>query len=380
MKLSQKNKTIIAIVLFVAIFAALVLIASFLDLQVSKLLTKGILKEGEYFATDFFGVLLECVGCIPIYLMIAFACCVLFWTCLRIVRKRNNALGIVLAVVCAIGVAAACWYTLKDIMGYVFEHSISRVNVANGNSAAVIGNTLEALDKFEHSAVLYAIEAIVGVLIAVPALFAAKLFSEETLKKLVKFIFATAVALVVANVLIMIIKTPIGRMRFRAINSTLGQGMIDRDMVQGYTPWYKINGQPNEGVLAAYESTYGVTDAFKSFPSGHTCSAGTVYALMMLPDLFEFKRKKGAKLACWIVPIVYVALVAISRIMVGAHYMSDVTFGGTIAFVCIMIAREIIVLKGKNVRALFSKKSDEKESEAAAEKEEAIPQAVQESK
>lgn len=373
MKLSQKNKTIIAIVLFAAIFAALVLIASFLDLQVSKLLTKGSLKEGDYYATGFFGVLLECVGCVPIYLMIAFACCVLFWTCLKIVRKRNNALGIVLAVVCAIGVVAACWYTVKDVMGYVFEHAAYWAQVEGLSANA-------GLHKFEHSGAMYAIDAVLGIIMAAPAIMATKLFSEETLKKLVKFILATAVALVVANVLIMIIKTPIGRMRFRAINSTLGQGMINNRMVQGYTPWYKINGQPNDGVLAAFESTYGVTDAFKSFPSGHTCSAGTVYALMMLPDLFEFKRKKGAKLACWIVPIVYVALVAISRIMVGAHYMSDVTFGGTIAFVCVMIAREIIVLKGKNVRALFSKKSDEKAGEATAEKEEAIPQAVQESK
>ncbi|MDE6060839.1 MAG: phosphatase PAP2 family protein, partial [Clostridia bacterium] len=77
-------------------------------------------------------------------------------------------------------------------------------------------------------------------------------------------------------------------------------------------------------VLESFEKTYGVTDAFKSFPSGHTCSAGTIYALIMIPTLFGYNGKKeklGATIACWVVPIVYTMLVAISRIMVGAHYM-----------------------------------------------------------
>ena len=171
MKLSQKNKTIIAIVLFVAILAALVLIASFLDLQVSKLLTKGSLKEGDYYATGFFGVLLECVGCVPIYLMIAFACCVLFWTCLKIVRNRNNVLGIVLAVVCAIGVVAACWNTVKDVMGYVFEHAAYWAQVEGLSATA-------GLHKFEHSGAMYAIDAVLGIIMAAPAIMATKLFNE----------------------------------------------------------------------------------------------------------------------------------------------------------------------------------------------------------
>lgn len=352
MKLTQKNKTIIAIALFIVIFTALVLIASFLDLQISQLLTKGTLEKGEYFANDFFGVFLECVGCIPIYLMIAFALCVLFWSGLKLLRKRNNALGIALAVVCGIGVVAVCWYTVKDIMGYVFEHTAywSQVESLSAN---------EGLHKFEHSAVMFCIEAVIGALIAVPSVFATKLLSEETLKKLLRFIFATAIALLVANVLIMIIKDPVGRMRFRAINSELGSGLIDAHQVQGYTPWYISNGQPDDAILNSFERIYGVSDAFKSFPSGHTCSAGTVYALIMIPDLFELKNKKAAKLACWIAPIVYTALVAISRIMVGAHYMSDVTFGGTIVFVCVILLREIVVLKGRNFFSIFPKKQSQ---------------------
>lgn len=358
MKLNLKVKTIISVAAFLLVFIALILIASFCDLQVSKILTKGILGEGEYFATDFFGVMLESVGCTPIYLMIAFALCVLFWSCLKIgvpfksgqTVYSKKSVNIVCAVICAIGVVAACWYALKDSVGYVFEHILARTGDIAGN--------LSALDKFEHSAAMYGIEAFFGLIMASLAIVVTMHFKPETLKKLLKFILATACALVLANVLIMIIKNPVGRMRFRAINSTLGAGLIEEGAVKGYTPWYVLNGQPAKDILELFKNNYGVKDAFKSFPSGHTCSGGTVYALIMIPTLFGWtgrKEKRGATLACWIVPVLYTALVAISRIMVGAHYMSDVTFGGTLAFASVIIMWEIFICKGSHFFAVFPK-------------------------
>lgn len=58
-------------------------------------------------------------------------------------------------------------------------------------------------------------------------------------------------------------------------------------------------------------------------------------------------------------------LVAISRIVVGAHYMSDVTFGGTIAFLCFVIAREIFICKGSHFFALFPKLAPKKKAAVA---------------
>lgn len=350
MKLNLKSKTIISIVAFIAVFLTLMLVATFLDFEVSEFLTKKALPEGEYFATDFFGVMFECIGSTPIYFAIAFALCVLFWAALRLLTKKNKPLGITLAVILAIGVVVAFWYSLKDTMGYIFEHAIARSNFEH----------FEALDKLEHSAALYGIEAAFGLIMATLAIFATMHFKEETLKKLLKFVLVTAVGLAVANVLIMIIKDPVGRMRYRAIQSDLGDSLIKSGQLEGYTEWYKSNGQPNAGILKLFEETYHVEDAFKSFPSGHTCAAGSVYCIMLLPDILEFKNNKVKTALCWTLPVVFTALVGLSRIMVGAHYLSDVTIGGTLSFLCIMISREIFVSKGLHFKVLFKSYNESK--------------------
>ncbi|MDE6060840.1 MAG: hypothetical protein K2G31_05160 [Clostridia bacterium] len=249
MKLNLKAKTIISIALFVVIFVALILIASFCDFQISQLLTKGILGDGDYFAHDFFGVLLESVGCIPIYLMIAFILCVLFWSSLKIgvpfksgkTVYTKKPVNITCAVICAIGVVVACWIAIKDSAGYIFEHTLASTGDIAGN--------LEAIDKFEHSAAVYGVEAVFALIMGALAILATMHFNKDVLKKLLLFSLATAVAVAFANVLIMIIKDPVGRMRFRAINSDLGQQLINDSTsgVKGFTAWYVSNGQPAQG-------------------------------------------------------------------------------------------------------------------------------------
>lgn len=343
--LSLKNKTIIAIVLFVAIFAALIAIASVFDFQVSQILTKNALKSGEYISNDLYGVVGEAVGTSPIYIVLAVCTAILCWFFARMYDQKWW--GVTLAVVFAVAGAVAWWFYLKDTFKYVLEHA-----------AAQVGSTAGAVVyEFRHDGAVMAIEWLIALTIQALNILAFKNLKTETLKKLIWWVIAVVSAVVVANILIMIIKDPVGRMRYRAINSDVGQLLIDTNVVQGYTPWYISNGQPTDDIIKMFTDVYpGASDAFKSFPSGHTCAAGMSYALIMLPDVIDFKSeksKKGVKIACWIIPIAITMLVAISRIVVGAHYMSDVTFGGTLAFVCMIIAREIFVCKGSHFFALF---------------------------
>ena len=110
-----------------------------------------------------------------------------------------------------------------------------------------------------------------------------------------------------------------GRVRFRDL---LAAGSND-----AFTPWYVING----------------LNGNKSFPSGHTAGAGMSYLLMLLP--FVFKKWENKKQLCFWVPFVYTSVVAFTRLVMGAHYLSDVTVGGTVSFTVIIITMAILEKK-----------------------------------
>ena len=112
-----------------------------------------------------------------------------------------------------------------------------------------------------------------------------------------------------------------GRVRFRDL---LKNGSYDR-----FTPWYHPNG----------------INGNKSFPSGHTASAATAYLMMLLP--FASVKWKKAYHACFLIPFVHTSVVAFTRMVMGAHYLSDVTMGGTVCFTVVIVT--IYVLEKKNL-------------------------------
>ena len=353
--LDTRSRTIISVSLFVVVFTILITLASIFDFQVSQILTKNALKPGEYISNDLFGFVGEALGTSPIYIVLGVCTSLLCWFFAKSFDKKGW--SIALAVLFALAGAVAWWYYVKDVFKYVLEHAAAQIGAAAGS----------VVYEFRHDGAVMAIEWLIALTLDALTVLVFKNLKKETLKKLLWWVIAALAAAVVANIVIMIVKDPIGRMRFRAINSSVGQALIADGKVQGYTPWYIRNGQPPKDIIDMFVANYpGASDAFKSFPSGHTCAAGMSYALIMLPDVVEFKHKKFGKIACWIAPIVLTMLVAISRIVVGAHYMSDVTFGGTIAFLCFVIAREIFICKGIHFFALFPKLAPKKKKAAVA--------------
>ena len=66
---------------------------------------------------------------------------------------------------------------------------------------------------------------------------------------------------------------------------------------------------------------------YHAFPSGHTASSTAFFVALFL------KRKKiGAPLL--LIPV----LIALSRMVVGAHYLSDVTFAAVLGVICAVLA------------------------------------------
>lgn len=106
-----------------------------------------------------------------------------------------------------------------------------------------------------------------------------------------------------------------GRVRFRDLIAAGSYGE--------FTPWYKING----------------INGNKSFPSGHTAGAGMSYLMMLIP--FISKKWKGKTQLCFWIPCIYTSTVAFTRLIMGAHYLSDVAVGGTVSFIIVLIAMKI---------------------------------------
>ena len=150
----------------------------------------------------------------------------------------------------------------------------------------------------------------------------------ENLKK-------TFVILSIAGIIIMfaqlsvveIVKAFWGRVRFRDL---LKAGSFD-----AFTQWYMPNG----------------INGNKSFPSGHTGGASMSYLIMMFPFINREKWLKRSWL-CFLVPFVFTSTVAFTRLVVGAHYLSDVTMGGTIGFITVIIGVAVLEKKYFKTEAL----------------------------
>lgn len=107
-----------------------------------------------------------------------------------------------------------------------------------------------------------------------------------------------------------------GRVRFRDL---LAAGSYD-----AFTPWYVING----------------INGNKSFPSGHTAGAAMSFLAMLLP--YISKKAYEHRQLCFVLPFIYTCVVAVTRLVMGAHYLSDVAMGGAVGLLTVIIAIAVL--------------------------------------
>jgi len=86
---------------------------------------------------------------------------------------------------------------------------------------------------------------------------------------------------------------------------------------------------------------YGVTsEEFKSFPSGHTAvSAISMLGVLLLP--LALNKEIKHQVIYFYCGLVYTLFIAFTRIWVGAHFLSDVGMGGLITVLCIYAFYEV---------------------------------------
>lgn len=290
----MKKSTLIGICSGAAVFIAVLLIATFYDLQINVALGNADSVYGQFF---------RLFGEATAWVVIPFSAAILMRT-----ANRKSKAGIVLTVVWG-AVLIVGWYLT---INYVLKQFTGKSYIEG-----LYGSPYRAIT-------LYSI--VFAVLFSGIHAWCAFKIKEETAKKLIFFAIAMLLALAISQLVCEVMKRVWTRQRFR--NLDIGNGGTSSD---GFSPWYKpALGKNKAAELYYVQDSAGMpkSDAYKSFPSGHTSAAALTFGIAMLPGLFD--KLKKYKVWFWIVPIVYTVAVAISRIVNRAHYLSDVLFGGTI--------------------------------------------------
>lgn len=104
-----------------------------------------------------------------------------------------------------------------------------------------------------------------------------------------------------------------------------------------FTPWYKPLSEESKNILLASVDA----SELESFPSGHASSSA--YFMLALPFFANLLDSlKNKKTMLFYIGFGISLLVSMTRVLQGAHYLSDVMYGMLISVVMIFIANEII--------------------------------------
>lgn len=356
--MNKKLSLILSVSVGAALFAALLTVASFYDLQISDALTKGSLPAGEYYSTNGFALFFEIVGFSVFYLSGAIASIICVAAAIKMrdgnsflfIKEIKGAAYIAVKSVVIVGFSAFAVYEMYCVVHEAFKYPEKYLQDALQNLQGGLHGANSAFTL--NSAYLIAVQVVFAAIVSGLVLALLMRAEKEAIFKLVRIAVILFLVELLYLAVVDAIKTPIGRMRYRTMNA-LGDFSY-------YTPWYVINGArnattvgiiPSGGTPSADILIGAATDTCKSFPSGHTYGAAMSFALVCLPDLFDRFKKIWIKALCWAAPALYTVTVAVCRIVVGAHFFSDVLVGGTLAFTLIMIFREIFVLKCAHFKA-----------------------------
>lgn len=309
-----KTKTVTFLAVFAIVFIALMAIGTFFDFEISTALTKSTLPKGEYFSQSAFAQAGEIFGSSPIWLAFCFAFALL--VCDLAKTENKKWLKIIVCGVFACLALVGVFMLIKDIFGYLLQQNARE----------------ELWQKASVKCTAWFLAFLIWGLVM---LICKECKPNPKIRGFIMVILCSCAL----YILISVIKTPVGRVRFRTINVLYDQTL--------YTPWYTVNGSRTFEGLAK--------DCCKSFPSGHTFSAGMIFLLLCLPDIFEFAQKKCVRVFLWIFCIGYTCLVGLSRIVAGAHYLTDITFSGALALAGVMFFREVFITDFACLKVLKSK-------------------------
>ena len=135
-----------------------------------------------------------------------------------------------------------------------------------------------------------------------------------------------------------LIKLVIHRPRYRFV---VNSGEI------GFCNWWESY-KDYKQYIAEEHVLYGhliTKEEFKSFPSGHSGSAAIMMMTLPYMSMF-FKKLKGKETMMFYIGFAWTLLMMFSRMLVGAHFLTDTCMGALIVVVVYYIGHEIAMHKG----------------------------------
>ena len=281
-----------------AILIALTIFGSVFDLEIAHAI-----YIGQTPSENLFGIIVSYIGIIPTFVGWSFlGACIL---CLSKKQVENP--------------AKRRWLTVLAILLFVisFFYFCTTLYVSNLNAFKV------------HFAVAYPLGSAI---LFVAAYFGYKLSQKsEDSELLKKTLFLVAISLVTL-LIISATKELMCRPRFRFV--------LAADNIEYFKNWWQSGREIKTSLGMGIES-----DEFASLPSGH--SAYSMFAIFMFPALSEYIRgiKKfeiclfGLGFAWWVIT-------ALSRLTLGAHYLTDVTIAGLVtilAYIMVLVAERFYI-------------------------------------
>ena len=273
------NKKYFSIV--IGIFLAAVIVGSFFDYQISTAL---------FHRNNGFGIFLAAIGEFPGYAMLSFLGGYTAAASIKFYKKS--------------------WVSLLMLGGAL---------VAFGCSAFFQGKAIFSVNAYNKPEYTLTFGLLIGVAMMAGPLILGYYFGHKINNKaLIKVSFALLLSIAIAIGVITVVKLIPHRPRFRTV-------ILDTNDVT-YSPWWIINKD-----YKTFLSDTITKEEFKSFPSGHIGITTAMFFSVYFPLLVESNKSKLFKNIFFAISCVYIFLLAYTRILVGAHFLSDVGAGGVIS-------------------------------------------------
>ena len=113
-----------------------------------------------------------------------------------------------------------------------------------------------------------------------------------------------------------------------------------------YYNWWQMFPEYKEHIGKVVAGNIELTkEEFKSFPSGHS-GTGMILAMYLPFAAFFFPKLKGKETFLFYGGVAFGLLMMFSRLLVGAHYLTDTCMGSLIVMVVFYIVNEFAVRKG----------------------------------